>query len=73
MTADTTVAEIEAAGGAAMGIEVDVRDHAAVEAMVARVVKEWGRSMYSSRMQAVVVVAPWIRKPAPSIRRSCAL
>ena len=43
MTADSTVAEIEASGGAAIGIEVDVRDHAAVEAMVARVVKEWGR------------------------------
>ena len=35
MTADSTVAEIEAAGGAAMGIELDVRDHEAVEAMVA--------------------------------------
>src|ERR1700761_3542894 len=43
MTADSTVAEIEAAGGAAIGIEVDVRDHAAVEAMVGRVVQEWGR------------------------------
>ena len=43
MTADSTVAEIEAAGGTALGIEVDVRDHRAVEAMVARVVQEWGR------------------------------
>src|ERR1700749_3826091 len=43
MTADTTVAEIEAACGNALGIEVDVRDHEAVEAMVARVVQEWGR------------------------------
>jgi 3-oxoacyl-[acyl-carrier protein] reductase len=43
MTADSTVAEIDAAGGVALGIEVDVRDHAAVEAMVARVVQEWGR------------------------------
>jgi 3-oxoacyl-[acyl-carrier protein] reductase len=43
MTADTTVAEIEAAGGIALGIEVDVTDHEAVEAMVARVVQEWGR------------------------------
>src|SRR5437868_2200525 len=43
MTADSTVAEIEAAGGTAIGIEVDVRDHEAVEAMVARVVQEWGR------------------------------
>ncbi len=43
MTADSTVAEIEAAGGVSLGIEVDVRDHEAVEAMVARVVHEWGR------------------------------
>jgi 3-oxoacyl-[acyl-carrier protein] reductase len=43
MTADNTVAEIEAAGGTALGIEVDVRDHQAVEAMVARVVQEWGK------------------------------
>ena len=43
MTADSTVAEIEASGGTALGIEVDVRDHEAVEAMVARVVREWGR------------------------------
>ena len=44
MTADRRrVAEIEAAGGAAMGIEVDVRDHAAVEAMVTRVAQAWGR------------------------------
>ena len=37
-----TVAEIEAAGGIALGIEVDVRDQEAVGAMVARVVQEWG-------------------------------
>src|ERR1700730_15491654 len=43
MTGDSTVAEIEAAGGAATGIEVDVRNHDAVEAMVARVVQKWGR------------------------------
>jgi 3-oxoacyl-[acyl-carrier protein] reductase len=43
MTADSTVAEIEASGGNALGIEVDVRDHEAIEAMVARVVQEWGR------------------------------
>jgi 3-oxoacyl-[acyl-carrier protein] reductase len=36
MTADTTVAEIGAADGAALGIEVDVRNREAVEAMVAR-------------------------------------
>jgi len=43
MTADTAVAEIEASGGIALGVEVDVRDHEAVEAMVARIVQEWGR------------------------------
>jgi 3-oxoacyl-[acyl-carrier protein] reductase len=43
MTADSTVAEIEAMGGTALGIEVDVTDHEAVNAMVARVVAEWGR------------------------------
>src|ERR1700746_2920716 len=43
MTADSTVAEIEALGGTAMGIEVDVRDHRAVEAMVGSVVQEWGK------------------------------
>ncbi len=43
MTGENTVAEIEASGGTALGIEVDVRDNAAVEAMVARVVQEWGR------------------------------
>jgi 3-oxoacyl-[acyl-carrier protein] reductase len=43
MTSDSTVAEIAASGGTALGIEVDVRDREAVEAMVARVVKAWGR------------------------------
>jgi 3-oxoacyl-[acyl-carrier protein] reductase len=43
MTGDNTVAEIEAAGGSALGIELDMRNTAAVEAMVERVVKEWGR------------------------------
>src|SRR5439155_18684231 len=43
MTADSTVAEIEAAGGKAMGAELDVTDREAVEAMVAQVVARWGR------------------------------
>jgi 3-oxoacyl-[acyl-carrier protein] reductase len=43
MTAESTVAEIAAAGGAAIGIEIDVRDHQAVEALVTRVVEQWGR------------------------------
>src|SRR5262249_4083050 len=38
-----TIAEIAAAGGAALGIELDVCDHQAVESMVQRVVAEWGR------------------------------
>jgi 3-oxoacyl-[acyl-carrier protein] reductase len=43
MTAETTVAGIEATGGAASGIEVDVCNHQAVETMVARVIQLWGR------------------------------
>src|ERR1700686_51531 len=39
--ADTPVAEIAAMGGTALGVEVDVTDHEAVTAMVARVVAEW--------------------------------
>jgi 3-oxoacyl-[acyl-carrier protein] reductase len=43
MTAESTVAEIEAAGGSAIGIEVDVCDEKAVAAMIQRVSDEWGR------------------------------
>jgi 3-oxoacyl-[acyl-carrier protein] reductase len=43
MTADSTVAEIQAGGSSAIGIEVDVCDEKAVAAMVQRVVAEWGR------------------------------
>jgi 3-oxoacyl-[acyl-carrier protein] reductase len=43
MTADSTVAEIEASGGTALGIEVDVTVHTAVKAMVDQVVQAWGR------------------------------
>ena len=43
MTGESTVAEIEAGGGTALGFELDVADRDAVEAMVARVVKAWGR------------------------------
>jgi 3-oxoacyl-[acyl-carrier protein] reductase len=43
MTAEDSVAEIAAAGGTALGIEIDVRDREAVEAMAARVEREWGR------------------------------
>ena len=59
MTADSTVAEIEAAGGTALGVEVDVMDHVAVTAMVTRVVQEWGRVVMSwSQMPASVGVGP---------------
>lgn len=43
MTAGSTVEEIEAAGGEAIGIQMDVTDEKAVNAMVAQVVKQWGR------------------------------
>jgi 3-oxoacyl-[acyl-carrier protein] reductase len=43
MTGEDTVAEIVAAGGAALGLTVDVRDPEAVAAMAARVVAEWER------------------------------
>src|SRR5207302_3747839 len=43
MTGDSTVAEIQTMGGSALGIEVDVTNHEAVTAMVARVLQEWGR------------------------------
>ncbi len=43
MTGDSTVAEIEAAGGSAFGFELDVADRAAVDAMVTQVAEKWGR------------------------------
>src|SRR5213082_3277466 len=43
MTGETTVAEIQADGGEALGIELDVTDRDSVEAMVAEVVAQWGR------------------------------
>ena len=43
MTAPGTVAEIEAAGGTAMGLQADVKDEAAVKAAVALVLDAWGR------------------------------
>ena len=43
MTGESTVAEIEACGGTALGIELDVADRDAVEAMVERVARAWGR------------------------------
>jgi 3-oxoacyl-[acyl-carrier protein] reductase len=73
MTGDSTVAEIEASGGIALWIEVNVRDYEAVEAMVARVVHGWGR------VDVLVANAgggrgrPMDTRPAPLTRRSCSL
>ena len=75
MTAESTVAEIEAAGGAALGLELDVRDRQAVEAMVARVVEQWDRVSNgtvltcSSPMRAAGADGPWTPRRARSIRR----
>ena len=57
MTADSTVAEIEAAGDTALGIEVDVRDQEAVG--------QWSHE--SSRNGAVLM--SWSRTKAESVRR----
>lgn len=43
MTGESTVAEIDASGGEAIGIEVDVCDPDAVQAMTRRVTDQWGR------------------------------
>ena len=43
MTGDSTMAEIEAGGGEAIGIEMDVTDEKAVQAMVDQVMAKWGR------------------------------
>ena len=73
MTADSTVVEIEASGGTALGIEIDVRDHEAVEVMVARVVQEWGRVDVLVANAVGVVVGRSTPRPATSIRRCCSL
>jgi 3-oxoacyl-[acyl-carrier protein] reductase len=43
MEGDTTVSEIEARGGEAMGLEVDVTNSAAVDDAVKRIIDRWGR------------------------------
>jgi 3-oxoacyl-[acyl-carrier protein] reductase len=43
MTGESTVTEIEAAGGGALGYQLDVTDQRAVQAMVDDVVRQWGR------------------------------
>jgi len=57
MTAESTIAEIESSGGTASGIEVDVRDHEAVEAMATRVVEGCGQMDILVGMRAEVGVA----------------
>ena len=43
MTGDSTAAEIEAEGGEAIGIQMDVTDENSVNAMAEQVMKKWGR------------------------------
>jgi 3-oxoacyl-[acyl-carrier protein] reductase len=43
MEGDSTVSEIEARGGEAMGLEVDVTDPAAVNLAIEQIVQRWGR------------------------------
>jgi 3-oxoacyl-[acyl-carrier protein] reductase len=43
MEEDSTVSEIEARGGAAIGLEVDVTDSAAVTRAIEQIVQRWGR------------------------------
>ena len=69
MTAETTVAEIEASGGTALGIECDVCDHRAVEAMAARVVEQWGRVDVLVEMPAAAADGRLTPRRARSIRR----
>ena len=73
MTADSTVAEIEAMGGIAIGIEVDVCDDTAVAAMVHAWSRNGAASMCWSPMPAAVEVDRWTPRPARSIRRCCSL
>jgi NAD(P)-dependent dehydrogenase (short-subunit alcohol dehydrogenase family) len=71
MTADSTVAAIEAMGGSTNGIEVDVAHHEAVDAQWSHKSSASGAGSISwSRMPAAVEVGPWTRRPAPSIRHS---
>jgi hypothetical protein len=73
MTADSTVAEIEAWGSTALGIEVDVRDHDSVEGWWRGSSRNGAESTCWSRMQEAVEVGLWTPRPAPSIRRCCSL
>ena len=71
MTADSTVAEIEAGGGSAIGIEMDVCDEKAVNAMVQRVVAEWGRVDILVAKPAAGAGGRWTPRRASSIRHCC--
>lgn len=52
---DATVAEIRDAGGAAISLDADVADAAAMRQAVERLVKSFGRSISSSQMPASMV------------------
>src|SRR5271168_4555501 len=69
MTGDSTIAEIEAMGGTALGIEVDVGDHEAVAAMVTRSSRPGVGSMCWWRMRAAAAGGRSTPGPARSIRR----
>jgi len=70
MTAESTVAEIEASGGAALGIECNVCDHQAVETMVAASSNNGAGWMCWSPMPAAVAGGRWTPRRARSIRHS---
>jgi hypothetical protein len=55
------VVEIAATGGTAFGIEVDVRDQESVEANMAQVVAEWGKSMSWLGTLAARRLTPFLR------------
>jgi NAD(P)-dependent dehydrogenase (short-subunit alcohol dehydrogenase family) len=71
MTADSTVAEIEAAGDEAIGIELDVTDREAVEAMVARSSPDGAGSTSWSPMPAAAAAGRWTPRRAASTRHCC--
>ena len=71
MTAENTVAEIEADDGSAIGIEFDVCDENAVAAMVQRVMAEWGRVDILVANAGGGRGRPVDTKASRSIRRCC--
>ena len=73
MTADSTVAEIEATGGTALGIEVDVRDTRRSRRWSRASCRNGAASMSWSPMPAAVAVGRWTPRPAPLTRHCCSL